>query len=42
MMNYRVFQQYVNIWIEKKADVMKGSFDEKDIERFAGKSLDFE
>lgn len=42
MVNYRIFQQYVNMWIKKKALAMAGKFDERDINRFEGKSLDFQ
>jgi hypothetical protein len=43
-MNYRVFQQYLTIWIAERAIVMKDDEqrNEKDIKRFEDKSLDFQ
>jgi len=43
MMNYRVFQQYINIWVSEKSIEMKNDQrNERDIRRFWEKSWDFE
>ena len=42
MLNYRIFEQYVNMWIKEKALVIQNKVAEKDLKRFSDKSLDLQ
>jgi hypothetical protein len=44
MMSYRVFEQYIVEWIEKKASVIEhdNDVDEQDYNRFLDKSKDLQ
>ena len=42
ILNYRVFEEYISKWIEKRSIVLEKQVDEKDVKRFLSKSLDIQ